>query len=166
MSSQTISVKGIDKAAILAALYNASRPQGLGFLHYKANPMTVDEARELLKHGTDFDYLQGRVMKIDVGGDDLYTGGYDMDNGEGAAARVIEELTKTNNVNPASVRAAHHEGKLAAALDVKKHLGDPSELRDNTLKVGFADVADVLAPAVNRAVRMGWQSKSQTEKPT
>lgn len=28
-----ISIEGLDKAAVLAALYNASHPQGLGFVH-------------------------------------------------------------------------------------------------------------------------------------
>lgn len=44
----TISIAGLDKAAVLAALYNAARPQGLGFLQYDPTPMTKDEAQKIL----------------------------------------------------------------------------------------------------------------------
>jgi hypothetical protein len=41
----TISIRGIDKAEVLAALYNASRQQGMGFMHARgASSMTVEEA--------------------------------------------------------------------------------------------------------------------------
>ncbi len=46
-----ISINGLDKAAVLAALYNASRPQGMGFMHYDPKPMEVEEARTLLRGG-------------------------------------------------------------------------------------------------------------------
>jgi len=75
-------------------LYNASHPLGMGFLHYDPKPMSVDEARELLKRQTYFDYLKGRVMKVDLSGDTLETWLYDRDNGQGAAAEVINSLRK------------------------------------------------------------------------
>ena len=81
-----IDISRKDKAQVLAALYNASRPIGLGFLQYDPTPMTVEEARELLKQTTYFDYLKGRVMKVDLSGDELETRLYDRDNGDGAAA--------------------------------------------------------------------------------
>jgi hypothetical protein len=90
----TINISGASKPAILAALYNASRAQGMGFLSFKAEPMTEAQAAKLLKKSTYFDYLQGRVMKIELGGDKLGTLGYDRDNGEGAAHRAIQHLLK------------------------------------------------------------------------
>ena len=87
-----IDLKGLNKAVVLAALYNASKPQGMGFMHYDPTPMTVEQAEELLNQGTYFDYLMGRVMKIDLGSDTLDTWGYDRDNGEGAAQRAIASL--------------------------------------------------------------------------
>ncbi|MBO5477301.1 MAG: hypothetical protein J6A15_06070 [Clostridia bacterium] len=80
------------KSEVLAALYNKSHPQGMGFLHYDPKPMTVEEAEQLLKTETYFDYLKGRVMKINLEGDVLDTWGYDRDNGEGAAKKVIDSL--------------------------------------------------------------------------
>ena len=42
-----ISLVGLDKAKILAALYNASRPLGMGFMQYDPAPMATEEARDL-----------------------------------------------------------------------------------------------------------------------
>jgi hypothetical protein len=88
-----MNIAGLDKAEVLAALYNASKQQGLGFLHGRgATGMTVEDARAELAQGTNFDYLHGRVMKIALDGDDLETRLYNRDNGDGAAERIIEEL--------------------------------------------------------------------------
>lgn len=83
-------IKGISKATVLAALYNASRPQGMGFLQAKPGYLSEKEAQALLDAGqTYFDYLHGRVMKIDLSTDDLRTALYDRDNGQGAAEDAI-----------------------------------------------------------------------------
>lgn len=87
-----INISGINKAAILAALYNNSRPQGLGFLHFKPDEMTIEQAERLLEQQTYFDYLLGRVMKVDLSGDILRTWLYDRDNGQGAAEAAIKHL--------------------------------------------------------------------------
>ena len=71
------------------ALYNAARPQGMGFLHYTPEPMTHEEATQLLEEKTYFDYVKGRVMKMDLAGDVLDPTLYDRDNGYGAAARAL-----------------------------------------------------------------------------
>jgi len=89
-----ISLIGLDKAKVLAALYNASKPQGLGFLHYDPKLMTSKEAGILLKQTTDFDYVQGRIMKVDLSGDTFDPGLYDRDNGQVAAERAISVISK------------------------------------------------------------------------
>ena len=43
--SEKISLVGLSKAAVLAALYNASKPQGMGFLQF--NPKPMDESCRL-----------------------------------------------------------------------------------------------------------------------
>lgn len=86
---ESINIAG-RQAAVLAALYNNSKPLGLGILHYDPTPMTVEEAQALLDSGqTYFDYHKGRVMKVLIEGDTLDTYLYDRDNGAGAAARAI-----------------------------------------------------------------------------
>lgn len=95
----TINIEGLDKAEVLAALYNASKQQGMGFTHKRgALPMTKEEAAQELAAAQQpngaayFDYLHGRVMKVRLVGDQLDPWLYDRDNGQGAAERAINTL--------------------------------------------------------------------------
>ena len=88
-----MNIKDMNKAKILAALYNNSKPQGMGWLQANHDDMTEGEAQELLDSGqTYFDYLHGRVMKIDLSSDDLETWLYDRDIGQGECERVVKSL--------------------------------------------------------------------------
>ncbi len=89
----TINISTMNKAEVLAALYNNAKPQGMGWLHYTNDPMTPQEAQKLLDKGqVHFDYLNGRLMKIALDSDELWPGGYDRDNGPGAAANTLAKL--------------------------------------------------------------------------
>ncbi len=57
-----VSIQGLDKAAVLAALYNASHPAGMGFLQAKYTPMTVEEAQQHLGVGDDHNRMFGDRM--------------------------------------------------------------------------------------------------------
>lgn len=94
-----ISIVGLDKADVLAALYNGARAQGLGFLHYTPEPMSRAAAQELIDVSTSFDYVKGRVVKVDLSGDSFDPWGYDRDNGEDAAGKVIDILRATGLVD-------------------------------------------------------------------
>lgn len=83
-----------DKADVLRVLYNRAKVQGLGFLHWTPEDMTKVEAEELLQADLYFDYLFGRVMKVDLSRDELDIRLYNRDNGPGAAEEAIEELEK------------------------------------------------------------------------
>lgn len=90
-----VDTKGLNKVEVLVALYNNSKPQGLGFLHFDPKEMTVVEAEEVLKQTTDFDYLKGRVMKVNLSSDDGFEEWLcDRDNGNGAAQRAIDGLRR------------------------------------------------------------------------
>ena len=94
MDGLTVNIKGLDYAEVLAALFNASKQQGMGFMHVEGRQqMTKEDAQEILKQQDSFDYLRGRVMKITIE-DEMYVGGYDRDNGKGAAARAIYSVRK------------------------------------------------------------------------
>lgn len=90
-----IDIKGLDKAEVLLALYNGSHCQGLGFLQ-ALDTYTLEDAKRDLKESIDgyFDYLHGRVLKVDLSGDSFDSWLYDRDCGEGAAERVINELRR------------------------------------------------------------------------
>ena len=89
-----MNIEGIDKAELLAALYNGSEPLGFGFLHATKKDMTYDEARAILDNGDlEFDYLKGRVMKIDLSEEKNFeTRLYNRDNGYMAAERIIKNI--------------------------------------------------------------------------
>jgi hypothetical protein len=112
-----MNIAKLDKAEVLAALYNGSKQQGLGFLDERGSTkMAVEEAREELKRTTYFDYLHGRVMKIDLSKDELDTWLYNRDNGHDAAERIIKELIRKIKTR--------HITKLAKELELERELID------------------------------------------
>lgn len=95
-----IDIKGLDKAEVLKALYDASHVQGMGFLQAVPDGyVTVELCRELLDRNpcAYFDYMHGRVMKVDLSGDSFDERLYDRDNGIGAAESVIRRLRCNND---------------------------------------------------------------------
>jgi hypothetical protein len=97
-----IGIKGLNKGAVLAALYNNTK---IAPAHHRAideglerdaGPMTAEEAGSLEQRS--FDYLNGRVLKVDLTGDEFEEGFYDRVNGQGKAARVIDNLRRTGSV--------------------------------------------------------------------
>lgn len=93
-----IDIKGLDKAEVLLALYNGSHCQGLGFLQ-AIDTYTLEDAKRDFKENSYgyFDYLHGRVLKVDLSGDSFDSRLYDRDCGEGAAATAIDELRRKND---------------------------------------------------------------------
>ena len=89
-----MNIKGLNKAEVLAALYNNARVQGMGFLQADNKAMTTEEAEKILAETPDkyFDYLKGRVMKIRIAGDEIDTRLYNRDNGNGAAEMIVDAL--------------------------------------------------------------------------
>lgn len=121
----TISLEGLKKAEVLAALYNAARPQGMGFLHYDPAPMTADEAQAILDRGiTYFDYVKGRVMKVDLKGNFFDPWLFDRDNGEGAAQAAIDSLRKTGDTNNPLVQKIHADSTFSSALNMQDRVDD------------------------------------------
>lgn len=98
--NKPIDISKLDKAEVLAALYNASKMQGVSFLACeRRGDMTKERAQEYIDEcfktpgrNLYFDYLNGRVMKINLGKDLLDVRFFDRDNGDGAAARALEPL--------------------------------------------------------------------------
>lgn len=122
--SERVTIADLNVADVLAALYNASKPMGMGFLQAAGGPATMDRAyaEQLLRLGSDasgdyplgtailrgnsryFDYLYGRPLKLDLSGDteDFDPWGFDRDNGgDGTAQRVIDHLRATGSVERA-----------------------------------------------------------------
>jgi len=92
--NNSISIKDLNKADLLAALFNRAQLQGKGIIHYDPNLMTREIAVKLLKQATCFDYIQGRVLKVDLSTSEFDPYLYDRGNGQGAATEVVEMLRK------------------------------------------------------------------------
>lgn len=157
--AEKISLEGLNKADVLAALYNSSKPQGLGFLQFENKPMTREEAEELLKKWTYFDYLKGRVMKVDLSKDDLDPWDYDRDNGPGAARRAIDELRATGNINSSAMQGTHKVNTQLAGNEViarlersKTYLQSGTGEDVDIVIIGLDDMEEHLRPAVERAI--------------
>lgn len=87
-----IDISGIDKAELLCALHAGSRPLGMGWLHEKGE-LTIEEARQMIADAGNylyFDYVTGRVMKVDLSGDTMSGRMYDRDNGQGTCALIVQ----------------------------------------------------------------------------
>lgn len=105
-----IDISGLDKAALLAALWNnAAPPPGSSDSDSDSRPMTTEAAQSVLLYrrvsdrqtGDEvygFDYFSGRLLKVNLAGDRLDPWGYDRDNGQGLAERVIGNLRRTGSV--------------------------------------------------------------------
>lgn len=111
-----VDISGLDKAELLAALYNSSRQFGMGFIHASGqNDMTVEEARAMIDPKSDpgpgllpweaedakrlkFDYVRGRVLKVRIDGDTMRTALYNRDIGHGAAEAVVKKLRASKSV--------------------------------------------------------------------
>lgn len=105
-----ISIAGLDKAELLAAFFNASRPMGMGVLQavYGPTVMTREDALRIFDEGTTdyphmpningpntnlyFDYVYGRPLKINLKEDTMSTALFDRDNGEGRGQEVINSV--------------------------------------------------------------------------
>lgn len=92
-----IDISNLPKSKVLSALFNASAPRGLGFM-YPSAPMVDDDATEIVNalqgDGRDlyFNYLRGRVMKVDITHDTFDPWLFDREYGQGAAARAIDSI--------------------------------------------------------------------------
>ena len=88
-----VDIKGLDKARVLKALYDHSHVQGSGFLQAVPDGVvTVEHCEMLLGSQTYFDYLHGRVLKVDLSGDEFDERLYDRDCGKGAAQRAVDSI--------------------------------------------------------------------------
>jgi hypothetical protein len=88
-----LKITNLNKAEVLIALYNNAKVLDLGE-HALNSHRVLDhkDAEELLKKKTKFDYLYGRVLKVDLTTDELETARYNRDNGQGAAEKALQPL--------------------------------------------------------------------------
>lgn len=169
----TVDISGLDKAAVLATLYNAASPHGKGFLTYDPTPMTVEHARIVIETRDDeifaqarvlghlpeherevrhcFGYLNGRPLHVDLYADRIEVGPYDAKHGVGMAQYALDAFRFTNDVNAPAIWQIHQEGVIRQAKEVWALLENETREkrpgdRHRQITLGFADVAGQLRP--------------------
>ena len=86
-------ITGLNKAEVLVALYNRAKTVPVTQRYYDSNlNLSLEKAAELLKQNKYFDYLNGKVLKIDLSIDEIETSLYNRDNGENAAEESLQPL--------------------------------------------------------------------------
>lgn len=91
-----IDISKLDGATVLAALYNHALQVWHNRAGVKVFPdMTIDEAREILKHQYQFSSLLGIEMGIDFSTNFVNIWSYDQIYGPGTGERVISELARS-----------------------------------------------------------------------
>lgn len=99
IDTDVIDISNKDKAEVLAALYNHSKPVGMGMSQYDPTPMPVDVAREILKtKGYSFGYIKGRTMKINLSENIIYVYRYNADNNQPGLAQ--KAISTCRNIEP------------------------------------------------------------------
>jgi len=113
MVDKVINISKMNKAEVLSALYNAAKPQGMGYLHYDPTKMSVKEAAYIIEESptTYFDYLKGRVLKVDLNDEQLDFWAYDRDNGTAAAANALSKITGYQGVSDKEDSSTLHLNK-------------------------------------------------------
>lgn len=96
LGKHKVSISGLDKADVMRSLFNNSHPQGMGIFNpLSLNDMSIERARELIATTLKFDYVDGRVLKVDISNNELDTRLYDKNNGENAGLKAIQSLIET-----------------------------------------------------------------------
>ena len=128
----SVDITGLPREAVLAALYNAATPRGMGFSHYDARPMDAAQAlRVINERGNDllhmvhklnpgifpapkprltlaFDYVYGRPLKVHLVSERIDARFYDEIHGEGRAQLVVDILRSSGDPADDRIMALHH----------------------------------------------------------
>jgi hypothetical protein len=158
----TVSIVGLSLAQVLAGLYNAASPFGMGFLQYDPSPLTVKDAENILHQLHNFDYLKGRPLKISLDSEfSIDPELYDRDQGYGAAQDVVNEVRHTGNVNSPKIQAMHAANLKRNAPHALAFSGTKSYTTGNALYLGADNLGTPLREAINKALELTETKKGE-----
>jgi len=128
----TVDTTGLEREAVLAALYNAASPHGLGFQHYDPRPMDIGWAERVInERGNDlmhvlhklnpgtfplprprvtlaFDYVYGRPLKVILMNPKVDVSIYESKHIAGLGGTVIDILRDTGNPADDAIMTLHN----------------------------------------------------------
>ncbi len=166
-----LDISGLDKAKVLAVLYNCAAPHGMGFLRTEHAPAFMQthhalhvihergddgkqQFREMdvtvtLSRGLIFDYVYGRPLKCKLSGDEFNEKSYDGYHGAGAAEEAITELRRTGYVMNDRIFAAHSRRLL---IEAERVLQSPEHFTELQREYGMGDFTERLVELTRRAL--------------
>lgn len=99
-----VSTKGLSKEEVLAALYNAADIHGSGFCHGTDRKMDYDWAKRELSNRSWFDYIHGKIMKVDLFSDNGFEErSYDRYNSSETAQQAIDILYRHHGIRKENI---------------------------------------------------------------
>lgn len=148
-----VNIKGLNKAKVLASLYNSAAPQGMGFFQADNRIMTEEVAADILKEYTHFDYLRGRPLKLSLDKDDeVDVALYDRDNGEGVGKFTIDELRRTGEVSTKKTQLIQKGNLAEKAMQAEDFSHSKSTSDAGSFTLGADDNGPALREAIKRVV--------------
>ncbi len=106
-----VSIKGLNKAKVLATLHNNSTPIGMGKILFVERDLRIKDASERLSDSRMIYNFNGRVIGANFSYDTLDPDTYDMYNGKNAMKCNIARLRRMGSVifsNSSKRRCAVH----------------------------------------------------------
>lgn len=109
----------MNKADVLAALFNAAWGQGIAGWVCSNDPFTMDryEAEKMLQQKTWFDSIRGRPIKVDFSTYLIDVTLYNRENGYKVGQRVIEDLRETGDIGNTKPRPLTWFGRVRRFFD-------------------------------------------------
>ena len=124
-----LNIKGLNKAELLVELYNNALLFGLD-IEMNLVKLTYDDAFKLLEENSRFDQLYGKILKIDLSGDEFDERLYDRDNGAGKAQSVVVKLREKQTEMDEFVKQMNitqSQRRRQQAVNMEYRFFDPEE---------------------------------------
>lgn len=113
-----VNIKGLSKAEVLLYLWKGSHAQGISILG-RSGDFTIEDAKKAIEENPClyFDYVNGRVIKCNLAGDEFDDRLYDHDCGHGRAEEVINCLKEGK---PVTDEMSEEDDFIRCLLDCTK----------------------------------------------
>jgi hypothetical protein len=109
-----VDISGLDKAIVLAALYNNSKRVEYPYKASCPELLTLEQARAFLQSDAKFsdnvwqiDTYYDRDLSVDLTGDAFDSEAYNQANGDGLAERIVEALRLTGTAQDIGWRVTY-----------------------------------------------------------
>ena len=101
-----IDVTGVDLVKFVQEVYNLSKPQGMGLIHFTPEPLSDSDAAQVIEQSTNndsielsLDYVKGRACKMVIfkDGDKRYIQDTWFDHGSGLLEQLLKNIGCPSN---------------------------------------------------------------------